>query len=157
MYEKKLKTKGHTIHFDSFFDQARDKANTKYLLPPGVDLGANINSTDREAGLKEVHGYLKNSMQGKEMYVCFFCLGPTNSEFSIPALQITDSSYVIHSEDILYRSGYEQFKKKGNSEDFFRYVHTAGELENGVSKNIDKRRVYIDLQEKILNLHLDKQ
>ena len=148
--EKKLKTKGHTIHFDSFFDQARDKANTKYLLPPGVDLGANINSTDREAGLKEVHGYLKNSMQGKEMYVCFFCLGPTNSEFSIPALQITDSSYVIHSEDILYRSGYEQFKKKGNSEDFFRYVHTAGELENGVSKNIDKRRVYIDLQEKIV-------
>ncbi|MEE8638516.1 MAG: phosphoenolpyruvate carboxykinase (GTP), partial [Candidatus Margulisiibacteriota bacterium] len=147
--ERKLAAPGHTLHFDGFFDQARDKVNTKYLLPSGVDLGSNINSTEKVAGLKEVQGFLKNSMQGKEMYVAFFCLGPTNSEFSIPAVQITDSSYVAHSEDILYRSGYEEFKKHG-SEDFFKYVHSAGELENGVSKNIDKRRIYIDLEEDIV-------
>ena len=132
--EYKLATKGHTYHFDGLKDQARDKANTKYLLPKGVDLGPSINSTDKVKGLEEVHGFLKNSMQGKEMYVAFFCLGPTNSEFSISAVQITDSSYVIHSEGILYRSGYEQFKK---AKDFFRFVHTAGELENGVCKNVD--------------------
>jgi len=147
--EHKLAMEGHTYHFDSMFDQARDKANTKYLLPPGTDLGANLNSTDKEAGLKEVMGFLKNSMQGKEMYVAFFCLGPTNSEFSIPAVQITDSSYVVHSEDILYRSGYEEFKKSG-SDKFFKYVHTAGELANGVSKNVDKRRVYVDLEGEIV-------
>lgn len=147
--EHKLAMEGHTYHFDSMFDQARDKANTKYLLPPGTDLGANLNSTDKEAGLAEVMGFLKNSMQGKEMYVAFFCLGPTNSEFSIPAVQITDSSYVVHSEDILYRSGYEEFKKHG-SDKFFKYVHTAGELDNGVSKNVDKRRVYVDLEGEIV-------
>jgi phosphoenolpyruvate carboxykinase (GTP) len=147
--EHKLAIEGHTYHFDGIKDQARDKANTKYLLPPDVDLGANINSTDRDAGLKEVHGFLKDCMLGKEMYVAFFCLGPTNSEFSIPAVQITDSSYVVHSEGILYRSGYAEFKKSGGGK-FFKYVHTAGELENGCSKNVDKRRVYIDLQGEIV-------
>jgi phosphoenolpyruvate carboxykinase (GTP) len=147
--EHKLSAEGHTYHFDSIFDQARDKAQTKYLLPKGVDLGANLNSTDKESGLAEVMGFLKNSMQGKEMYVAFFCLGPTSSDFSIPAVQITDSSYVTHSEDILYRSGYEEFKKHA-SDKFFKYVHTAGVLENGVSKNVDKRRVYIDLENDIV-------
>ena len=145
--EIKLNMEGHTYHFDSVKDQARDKANTKYLLPKGVDLGPSINSTDKEAGLAEVHGFLKDSMQGKQMIVAFFCLGPVDSDFSISAAQITDSSYVVHSEGILYRSGYEQFKK---AKDFFRFVHTAGELENGVSKNVDKRRVYIDLEENMV-------
>ncbi|NQU18435.1 MAG: phosphoenolpyruvate carboxykinase (GTP) [Candidatus Saganbacteria bacterium] len=145
--ESKLAAEGHTYHFDGLKDQARDKANTKYLLPSGVDLGPNINSTDKVKGLDEVHGFLKNSMQGKEMYIAFFCLGPTNSDFSISAVQITDSSYVVHSEGILYRSGYEQFK---NAKDFFRFVHTAGVLENGVCINVDKRRVYIDLEDNIV-------
>ncbi len=148
--EKKLKTAGHTYHFDSYFDQARDKANTKYLLPPDVQLGADIRAEDREKGLKEIEGLMKNVMVGKEMYVAFFCLGPTNSPFSIPAMQITDSSYVAHSEDILMRKGYELFKKLGKNNDFFKFVHSAGDLENGVSKNLDKRRVYIDLEENIV-------
>ena len=33
--EKSLATDGHTSHFDGSKDQARDKANTKYLLPEG--------------------------------------------------------------------------------------------------------------------------
>jgi phosphoenolpyruvate carboxykinase (GTP) len=32
-----LATEGHTYHFDGPKDQARDKANTKYLLPEGWD------------------------------------------------------------------------------------------------------------------------
>ena len=149
--EKKIAIEGHSVHFDGYNDQARDKANTKYLLAQGGDLGASLNATDKESGLKEMHEYLKDIMIGKEMYVLFFCLGPTNSDFSIPCVQITDSSYVAHSEHILYRSGYEQFKRIGASEDFFRYVHSAGEIENNVSKNVDKRRVYIDLEDNIVS------
>ena len=148
--EKALATEGHTIHFDGYYDQARDKSHTKYLLKPGQTLGSDINSEDRDKGLVEVHDLLKDSMVGKEMYICFFCLGPTNSEFSISAVQITDSCYVAHSEGILYRSGYEQFKKLGQSGDFFRFVHTAGDLENGVSKEVYDRRVYIDLEEEMV-------
>ncbi len=148
--EKSLAIDGHTIHFDGYFDQARDKENTKYLLPPEVSLGPDVNAIDREKGLKEVHEYLKKIMEGKEMFVCFFSLGPTNSEFSIPAVQLTDSAYVAHSEGILYRSGYEEFKRMGASREFFKVVHSAGPLENGVSKNIDERKVYIDLKDHIV-------
>lgn len=148
--ESKLATPEHTYHFDGYFDQARDKANTKYLLPPDVELGSDIRKTDRNDGLKEIDGLLKNIMTGREMYIGFFCLGPTNSPFSIPAIQITDSSYVAHSEDILIRKGYEMFKRLGETNEFFKFVHSAGELEGGVSKNVDKRRVYIDLEENVV-------
>ena len=146
--EKKLAIGGHSIHYDGFYDQARDKAQTKYLLPKGVSLGESLNSIDKETGLAELREYQKDIMVGKEVFVLFFCLGPTNSDFSIPCVQITDSSYVAHSEYLLYRLGYEQFKRIDSNEQFFKFVHSAGELENMVSKNIDKRRVYIDLEDK---------
>jgi len=148
--EKELAIKGHTIHFDGYFDQARDKENTKYLLRPDEVLGSDIKSVDREEGLEEIYNLFKNSMKGKEMYICFYCLGPTGSDFSISAVQITDSCYVAHSEGMLYRSGYEQFKKLNGSGNFFRAVHSAGELQGAVSKNVDKRRVYIDLENEMV-------
>lgn len=145
--EIKLAIPGHTAHFDGYYDQARDKKNTKYLLSPDVKLGSNINAIDRAKGLEEIHSYLNNIMEGKAAYISFFCLGPTNSLFSIPAAQITDSAYVAHAESILYRTGYEEFKRGGASRTFFKFVHSAGVLENGVSKDVDKRRVYIDLKD----------
>jgi len=148
--ELPLDIPGHTCHFDGYHDQARDKARTKYLLPPGSQLGESLNSINKKEGVEEVRSFLKDSMVGREMLICFFCLGPLDSDFSIPCIQITDSPYVAHSEIILYRPGYEQFKKIGSSPDFFRFIHSEGELENAVSKNIDKRRVYIDLEENLV-------
>ena len=148
--EKNLNIPEHTCHFDGYNDQARDKAQTKYLLPPGSKLGESLNSTDKSEGVKEVRSFLKDSMNSRQMLVLFWCLGPADSDFTIPCVQITDSPYVAHSESILYRPGYEQFKKIGDSSDFFRFMHSEGELENFVSKNIDKRRVYIDLEEDLV-------
>lgn len=147
--EVPLRMEGHTIHYDGYYDQARDKRNTRVLLPQGMKLSRGINSVEREAGLKEVLGFLDGAMRGKECLVRFFCLGPTNSRFSICALQLTDSSYVAHSEDLLYRTGYEQFKRLGGSDDFFTFVHSAGEVdERNCTKNVDKRRIYIDVIDK---------
>jgi len=145
-----LNSAGHTCHFDGYYDQARDKGKTKYLEASGSDLGESLNSIEKSAGVEEVRSLLKDSMAGREMLVLFFCLGPVDSEFSIPCVQITDSPYVGHSETILYRPGYEQFRKIGASGAFFRFLHSEGELENAVSKNIGKRRVYIDLEENIV-------
>lgn len=148
--EKQLAIKSHTIHYDGYDDQARDKSRTKYLLPKGSSLGS-LSSMDKEEGTAEVRGFFKDSMVGREMLVCFFCLGPTDSPFSIPCAQITDSAYVAHSETILYRWGYEQFKKIGDSGNFFRFMHTSGEVgEDMTSVNIDKRRVYIDLEDNLV-------
>lgn len=148
--EKSLRTKGHTIHFDGQFDQARDKKNTKYLISKDLIGKGYLNGIEQQEGRNEIRGILRDIMRGREMFVCFFCLGPVNSDFSILAVQITDSSYVAHSEDILYRPGYEQLKRAKGRGEFFSFVHSAGELENSVSKNVDKRRVYIDLENNLV-------
>lgn len=153
--EKKLARKGHTIHFDGFYDQARDKAHTKFLLPRGTTLGPELNTMDRDEGLDELTQIMTNIMVGHELFIKFYCLGPTNSPFSIPCVQLTDSAYVAHSEDLLYRQGYQEFQRQGRNARFFKFVHSQGELEKAglgllVSKNVEKRRVYIDLQEEVI-------
>ncbi len=145
--EKPLTIEGHTYHFDGIKDQGRDPANTRYLLPPNIHLGEHINFTTRDEGLEEIKDILKDSMSGKEMVVRFFCLGPRSSVFSQLCCQITDSYYVSHSEDLLYRPGYEEFRKAGDRCEHFRFLHSAGRLVDGVSADVDKRRVYIDLAE----------
>ena len=137
---------GHTYHFDGPNDQGRDTFSTRYLLPKDMELGESLNSIDRQQGLDEIRGLLKNAMKGRTMIVCFWCLCPTGSDFAISCVQITDSPYVAHSESILYRPGYEQFKKLGPNDEFFRFMHSEGQTdENGCSIHWEKRRVYIDL------------
>jgi len=87
--EKKLAIIGHTIHYDGYYDQARDKGHTATLLPEGQQLSRGLNVVERESGLKEILSIMDGAMQGKTMIIRFFCLGPTNSRFSISALQIT--------------------------------------------------------------------
>jgi len=162
--EIQLSTPEHTAHFDGFYDQARDRENTAILLKKGVDLGSMIKTKDRDEGLSDIQTILKDIMRGKELYVCFFCLGPTGSPFSIPAVQLTDSAYVAHNEILLYRPGYKEFIKQSSvalfpsekprlshpkiSERFFRFIHSQGELdERHTSKNTDKRRIYIDIDD----------
>ncbi|MEA2036636.1 MAG: phosphoenolpyruvate carboxykinase (GTP) [Nanoarchaeota archaeon] len=146
--EVKLNMDGHTIHFDGISDQGRDLINTKVMIPKGKKLSKAIKTVDREEAIEEIMPLLDGIMKGKEMVVCFFCLGPNNSKFAIPALQLTDSSYVVHSETILYRPGYDEFKKLNGSDKFFHFIHSAGELdERNNSVNVDKRRVYMDLEE----------
>ncbi|MBS3142306.1 phosphoenolpyruvate carboxykinase (GTP) [Candidatus Woesearchaeota archaeon] len=145
--EKPLALKGHTVHFDSIHDQGRDSKNTRVLLPKGKIMSKSILTVDKEEGLGEIMQSLDGIMAGREMLISFFCLGPEHSKFSIPALQITDSAYVTHSESILYRFGYDQFKRLKGSKEFFYFIHASGELdERGNSKNVNKRRIYIDLE-----------
>jgi phosphoenolpyruvate carboxykinase (GTP) len=144
--ETPLAKPGHTCHFDGPNDQGRDTFSTRYLLPKDMDLGESLNSIDRQEGLDEVRGLLKDAMKGRTMLVCFWCLCPIDSDFSISCVQVTDSPYVAHSESILYRPGYEQLKKTGPEGSFFRFMHSEGQTdENGCSIEWQKRRVYIDL------------
>jgi len=149
--ESSLATRGHTIHFDNYYDQGRDKEHTGILIPKGVDLGDAIKSKPRDEALAEIHDILKDIMVGKELFICFYSLGPRGSAFSIPAVQLTDSSYVAHSEVILYRPGYEEFVRRGSDAVFFKFVHSQGQLdERNTSKNLDRRRIYIDPEDDIV-------
>jgi phosphoenolpyruvate carboxykinase (GTP) len=143
--EKILALPGHTIHFDGVYDQGRDREATKYLVPKGISLSSALNQIDRQEGLAEVKGLLRDSMEGRTMIVRFISLGPPNSIFTVLGLQCTDSWYVAHSEDLLYRPGYEVFRQAEPNREFLRVLHSAGKLnENMASIEHEKKRIYID-------------
>ncbi len=152
--EVTLKYPKQTIHWDSYNDQARDKKNTKYLVKQeNFESMKALNSVEYEQGYAEIMEISKGIMKGKDAVVLFFSEGPTESPFTIPCVQFTDSWYVAHSEYILYRSAYSHFLKMKDAEkgDFFRFIHSAGELdENNNTKNLDKRRIYMDTQHNIV-------
>ena len=145
--ETPLANPHHTVHFDGYFDQARDKERTVYLVPKGESLGEQLTQYDREDGLKTVRKRLDGSMDNKKMVVRFFSLGPLDSEFSIPVLQITDSFYVAHSEDLLYRRGYDYFRRIPEDKEVFWMLHSSGKLIHSVSTDWKKRGVMIDYKE----------
>jgi phosphoenolpyruvate carboxykinase (GTP) len=140
-----LSMKGHTVHFDGEFDQGRDRQATKYLVPRGISLSKALNQIDRQEGLAEIKGALRDSMNGHTMIVRFISLGPPHSIFTILGLQCTDSWYVAHSEDLLYRPGYDVFRQAEPDREFLRVLHSAGKLnENMQSLEHEKKRIYID-------------
>jgi phosphoenolpyruvate carboxykinase (GTP) len=143
--ERPLNIEGHTCHFDGMSDQGRDREVTKYLVPKTDTLSKALNQIEREEGLAEIRGLLKGAMQGRTMIVCFMTLGPNNSEFSIPCVECTDSSYVAHSLNLLYRPGYEEFKRLRPEAQLFATLHSCGRMdERMVSVETDKKRIYVD-------------
>ncbi|MGD8506120.1 MAG: phosphoenolpyruvate carboxykinase (GTP) [Candidatus Bathyarchaeota archaeon] len=143
--EAKLKLPGHTVHFDGIYDQGRDRQATKYLVPKRITLSKALNQIDRQEGLAEVKGLLMDSMKGRTMITRFLSLGPPNSIFTILGMQCTDSWYVAHSEDLLYRPGYDIFRQSGPYREFMRVLHSAGKMnESMVSMEHKKKRIYID-------------
>ena len=136
---------GHTFHFDGPYDQGRDRAVTKFLVPKGDSISKAINQIDQDEGLAEVKGLLRDAMRGRTMIVRFLTLGPADSEFTIHCLECTDSWYVAHSVDLLYRKGYDAFRQASPETEFFQTLHSAGKLnEKMASLDHDKKRIYID-------------
>ena len=144
--EKPLKMENHTIHFEGPNDQGRDREVTKYLVPKTDSMSEALNQIEREQGLAEVRGLMKDSMKDRTMIIRFLSLGPTGSVFSIPCVQVTDSWYVAHSEDLLYRIAYNAFCKLGKkAADCFRFLHSAGAMNaDMVSTDVEHKRIYID-------------
>ncbi|MDH7599693.1 MAG: phosphoenolpyruvate carboxykinase domain-containing protein, partial [Sedimentisphaerales bacterium] len=143
--ERPLAIQGHTVHFDGIDDQGRDREVTKYLVPSTDRLSPTLNQIEREEGLAEVRGLLKGAMRGRTMIVRFMTLGPTGSVFSIPCVECTDSWYISHGLNLLYRLGYQEFVRLGPNAHFFATLHSSGKVdERMVSIESDKKRIYID-------------
>jgi len=140
-----LALSGHTVHFDGIYDQGRDRQVTKYLVPKGESLSKALNQIGRDEGLAEIKSLLRDAMKGRTMIVRSVSLGPPHSIFTLLGVQCTDSWYVAHSEDLLYRHGFQAFRQAEPHKGFLRVVHSAGKLdENMISIEHEKKRVYID-------------
>ncbi len=138
----------HVVHFDGPRDLARDRENTRILVKRGGEV-AMVNTKERDEGLREMLELLDGVMKNKEMYIGFYCFGPRNSPYTLYGVQVTDSAYVIHSSNILYRVCYDVFTERDDIS-YMRFLHSASERDqNGWSVNIHKRRIYIDVEDQV--------
>lgn len=147
--EFQLKKKKHTCHFDGPDDQGRDTANTKYLAYVDTEISSLQKKEEHRAGVVEARNIITDIMENKEMIISFISRGPIGSPVADPTLQVTDSYYVTHSEFLLYRMmGPDAFSKDVAAKGYmFINYHSAGKLdENHVSANLDKRRIYMDVE-----------
>ena len=140
--ESKLPMAGHTIHFDLKEEQGRIVDRTYYFTNPNDLVSSLANKIDRAAALADVRNKMSGIMTGKMMIVGFYIRGPAGSPVSNPALEITSSTYVSHSAEILYRNAYsnfdEQVKRLGH---YYTNIHSEG---LNRPEDLPHARVYMD-------------
>jgi len=104
--EAPLALKDHTIHFDLAEEQGRIVDRTFYIINEGEPVSSLGKKILRKEGLAYVKAHMAGIMEGKTMFVGFFSRGPAGAKLSLPAIEISSSTYVMHSADILYRHVY---------------------------------------------------
>ncbi len=125
--EKSLPMEGHTIHYDLKEEQGRIVDRTYYIANPEEKISSLGLQMDREAGIEVVREKMAGIMEGMIMIVGCYTRGPVGSPVSNPALEITSSTYVSHSAEILYRNAFEAFDKEVERlGHFYTNVHSEG-------------------------------
>ena len=125
--EKNLSMDKHTIHFDLKLEQGRIIDRTFYISNKGEEVSSLALSKDRFEAMEEIKEKMVGIMKGKIMMVGFYLRGPVGAPASNPAVEISSSTYVLHSADILYRNVYAAFdqevEKLGH---FYANIHSEG-------------------------------
>ena len=110
--EKELAMKDHTIHFDLAQEQARIVDRTFYIVNEEESTSVLAKRLLRDEAFEYVKTHMTGIARGMTLLVGFFSRGPMGAKGALPALEITTSTYVMHSADILYRHVYEWFDEE---------------------------------------------
>ena len=125
--EAKLPMDKHTIHYDLKDEQGRIIDRTFYITNQGEDVSSLANKMDRAKAMMDIRDKMTGIMHGKTMIVGFYMRGPIGAPASNPALEITSSTYVCHSAEILYRNAYSDFDKEVDRlGHFYTNIHSEG-------------------------------
>jgi len=123
--EKELAMKDHTIHFDLPEDQARLVKQTFYIVNEDEKISSLQKFVKRDEGLAYIKEYMKGIMKDKVLMIGFFSRGPVGAQGAVPAIEISSSTYVLHSAELLYRNCYEAFDKEVKRKGiFYTNVHS---------------------------------
>ncbi|MFW6115533.1 MAG: phosphoenolpyruvate carboxykinase (GTP) [Chloroflexota bacterium] len=140
--EHPVAMKDHTIHFDLPDEQARIIDRTYYVVNEDGETSALAQSLLRDEALDYVKTHMSGIGRGKALFIGFFSRGPIGARAAIPALEMTTSTYVMHSADILYRHVYEQFDEEAHRAGlFFTNVHSEGPNR---PQDLPNARVFMD-------------
>jgi phosphoenolpyruvate carboxykinase (GTP) len=140
--EAPLPMEGHTIHYDLKEEQGRIIDRTFYIANPDDLVSSLGNKIYRDEALIDIREKMTGIMAGKIMMVGFYVRGPVGSPVSNPALEISSSTYVFHSAEILYRNAFSDFD--GQVEQlghFFSNIHSEG---LNRPEDLPNARVYMD-------------
>ncbi len=125
--ESKLPMENHTIHYDLKDEQGRIIDRTFYIHNEGEEVNSLAKLKDRKDALIDIQDKMTGIMRGKTMIIGFYLRGPVGAPASNPAVEISSSTYVLHSADILYRNVYADFdqevEKLGH---FYTNIHSEG-------------------------------
>ncbi len=140
--ESTLPMEGHTIHYDLKEEQGRIIDRTFYIYNEGEEVSSLGLKKDRDDVLNDVRDKMTGIMRGKVMMVGFFMRGPVGAPAANPAVEISSSTYVMHSAEILYRNVYaaidQEVEKLGH---FFTNYHSEG---LNRPEDLPNARVYMD-------------
>jgi phosphoenolpyruvate carboxykinase (GTP) len=140
--EAPLAMKDHTIHYDLSEEQGRIVDRTFYIVNEGEETSVLAKKIIRDEALTYVKEHMDGIMKGKTMMVGFFSRGPAGAKLAFPALEISSSTYVMHSGDILYRHVYESFDEQvKRSGLFLTNVHSEG---SNRPEDLPNARVFMD-------------
>jgi len=140
--EEPLAMKDHTIHFDLAQEQARIIDRTFYIVNEGEAVSVLAKKTLRDEAYEYVKTHMSGIARGKTLLVGFFSRGPIGAQAALPALEITTSTYVMHSANILYRNVYDRFDKEVQRAGLFlTNVHSEGPNR---PEDLPNARVFMD-------------
>ena len=127
--EQKLKMEGHTIHFDPPTEQGRIVKQTYAIEDEGVYTSSLAKAMPRSEANDIVKKYMKNIMTGRTMIVGFYIRGPIGAPTSYASLTFSDSWYLAHQQNHLYRKNPAYFEKQTDLIGFFfTNTHSKGTL-----------------------------
>jgi phosphoenolpyruvate carboxykinase (GTP) len=140
--EAPLPMKDHTIHYDLKEEQGRIIDRTFYIANPNDLVSSLANKIYRDEALIDIREKMTGIMAGKVMMVGFYVRGPVGSPVSNPALEISSSTYVFHSAEILYRNAFSDFDSQVEQlGHFFSNIHSEG---LNRPEDLPNARVYMD-------------
>ena len=140
--EAPLAMPAHTIHFDLPQEQARIVDRTFYIINPDEETSVLAKSILRDEAHEYVRTHMAGIAQGKTLLVGFFSRGPIGAPAAIPALEITTSTYVMHSANLLYRNAYAHFDRELEYMAYF-FTNVHGEGPNR-PEDLPNARVFMD-------------
>lgn len=140
--EKPLAIKDHTIHFDLPQEQGRIIDRTFYIVNEDENTSSLAKKIIRKDALEHVKTHMTGLGKGKTLLIGFFSRGPVGAPAAIPAIEITTSTYVMHSGNILYRHVYDSFDEEIERKGYFlTNVHSEGPNR---PEDLPNARVFMD-------------